>query len=234
MRSIAPFSSIAWISEVSKASLSLESAVRCLPCISDGAGWEVNSKRKPHTVPRIQRSLVNCSQLLTKVAQTAGAMGGVRWWWSQRDAHGPQQGGGIEMVCWDASLRWAGSRTHRDEGAGLPRPRPDVEWNLEFPRLGEYTGLYGSWRRSGKLLPYCAGLPLAKKRRRWPRWVDDVARWPPEGRRLTSAARRDSCELLRSNMTKMPLSEIKGKLQAVVFVCTWQKKRPKMSKKEKE
>ena len=42
------------------------------------------------------------------------------------------------------------------------------------------------------------------------------------------------CELWRSNMTKMPLSEIKGKLQAVVFVCTWQKKRPKMSKKEKE
>ena len=31
------------------------------------------------------------------------------------------------------------------------------------------------------------------------------------------------CELLRSNMTKMPLSKIKGKLQVVMLVCTWQK-----------
>ena len=120
---------------------------KCRPMSALYLGWgRMGGKFQTEAAYCPQDPAVACQLLpvIDKVAQTAGAMGGVRWWWSQRDAHGPQQGGGIEMVCWDASLRWAGSRTHRDEGAGLPRPRPDVEWNLEFPRLGEYTGLYGS------------------------------------------------------------------------------------------
>ena len=56
---------------------------------------------------------------------------------------------------------------------------------------------------------------------------------PPPTRKILRLETK--CELLRSNMTnlKMPLSKIKGKLQAVVSVCTWQKKRPKCQRKRK-
>ena len=56
----------------------------------------------------------------------------------------------------------------------------------------------------------------------------------PSPTHTKDVASRNEVRTVEVKHDKMPLSKIKGKLQAVVFVCTLQKKPSKISKKEKE